>query len=127
MAGFDADAVDETLERLEAAGLVDDRRFAHALVEHHTAVRLAGRRAVMSALLAKGVDRETAEAELADAGDEQERALELAQRRATRLRGVDPGVALRRLTDFLIRRGHVPGTARDAARRALRLEADGLD
>src|SRR5206468_10552152 len=43
MAGFDAEAVEETLERLESAGVIDDRRFAHAAGEHQTTVRLAGR------------------------------------------------------------------------------------
>jgi regulatory protein len=119
MAGFDAAAVEETLERLGTAGLIDDRRFAQAVVQHQTNVRLAGRRAVLSALMAKGVDRETAEAELGAAEDDGDRALELAVRRAARLGGVEPAIALRRLTDFLIRRGHAPGIAREAARKAL--------
>ena len=107
------------MERLEATGLVDDERFAHAVADHQTQNRLAGRRAVISALMAKGVDRETADAVVGSDGDEEHRALELAERRAARLRGLSPEVALRRLTDFLIRRGHAPATAREAASKAL--------
>jgi regulatory protein len=119
MAGFPASDVEDTLRRLDSAGLVDDRRFARAVVEHQTRNRLAGRRAVMSALMAKGVDRETAEAAAGSDEDEGQRALELAERRAARLSGLSPEVALRRLTDFLMRRGHAPATAREAASKAL--------
>jgi SOS response regulatory protein OraA/RecX len=78
----------------------------------------------MSALMAKGVDRETAEAALGPADGDEDRALALAERRVARLTGLPPEVAHRRLTDFLIRRGHAPGTAREAARKALGLDAD---
>jgi len=122
---FEPAAVQETLERLESAGLIDDERFAVAVVEHQTKNRLAGRRAVMSALMAKGVDRQTAEDALGAAGDEDDRARELAERRAGRLKGLPSEVAIRRLTDFLIRRGHAPGAARDAAGKALGFDPDG--
>jgi regulatory protein len=125
MAGFEEAEVQGALERLESAGLVDDRRFARTLAEHQTGARLAGRRAVMAALMAKGVDRQTAETVLEDTGDEEERARTLAERRAGRLGGLPPQVAHRRLTDFLIRRGHAPGTAREAASRALGINPEG--
>jgi regulatory protein len=119
MAGFAPSDVEHTLERLDSVGLINDGRFARAVVEHETGNRLAGRRAVMSALMAKGVDRETAEAAMGSDEDEGGRALELAKRRVARLGGLSPELALRRLTDFLIRRGHAPATARDAASKAL--------
>ena len=123
-AGFEPEEVTEALDGLEEAGLVDDERFARAVVEHHTANRLAGRRAVMAALMAKGVDRETAQAALEPSGGDEERALELAKRRALRLGRLPPEVALRRLTDFLVRRGHAPAIARGAAATALGLGPD---
>ncbi|MCJ7832234.1 MAG: RecX family transcriptional regulator, partial [Actinobacteria bacterium] len=71
----------------------------------------------------KGVDNATVEAVTAGfADDEEERARELAERRAARMGGLDKATAQRRLTDFLIRRGHSPSTAREAASRALALD-----
>jgi regulatory protein len=124
-AGFDHAEVSEALDGLSRAGLVDDERFARAVVEQEAGRRLSGRRAVAAALIRKRVDRETARAvlaELDESGDERARAQELAEARATRLRGLAPQVAHRRLTDFLMRRGHAPATARDAASRALSLD-----
>ena len=88
-------------------------------------VRLAGTRAVMSALMAKGVDRETAEAAIGPGDGDEARALELASARAARLRGLRPDVAHRRLSGFLMRRGHAPNVARAAASRALGLDSEG--
>lgn len=117
--------VEAELVRLEEVGLVDDRAFATELAQHHLSVRRSGRRAVESALAAKGVPRGTIEETLADlegGEDEAERALALALERVTRLRGVAPEAAFARLVSFLARRGYDGGTARAAARAALRVE-----
>ena len=122
-AGYEPVEVEQALTGLEEVGLVDDEQFARAVVEHHSVVRLAGRRGVRAALLGSGVDRETADRALEELGDDAERARELADRRATRLSGLPPEQALRRLTEFLVRRGHSPAVARSAAARSLALEA----
>ena len=54
-AGFDHAEVDDVLARLERVGLVDDEAFARQLAEFQFGSRRAGRRAVTSALLAKGI------------------------------------------------------------------------
>jgi regulatory protein len=119
-AGFHPAEVASAIRALEAVGLIDDERFARALAEHALAVRRSGRRAAIQALLAKGVTREIAEWAVDQVpGHDDGRAEELARLRAPRFRSVDLGPALRRLTDFLIRRGHEPATARTAAARAL--------
>lgn len=124
-AGFDPGEVEAELTRLEAVGLVDDERFARALAEQQVLARGAGARAVLSALAAKGVDRATAEAALTavertgEAPDEEERARALALARVGRLRGLPPEQAYGRLVGFLVRRGHAPEVARQAARAAL--------
>lgn len=124
-AGFETAEVDEELERLESVGLIDDERFAREFTEHQLGARLAGRRAVRSALAAKGLDRGTIEAVLDEAnGDEAERAEKLARERARRLAGVAPEKAYARLVSFLVRRGHEPEMARRAARTALALQGD---
>lgn len=122
-AGFDAAEVEAELDRLEAVGLLDDRAFARTVAEHHLGARRSGRRAVASALAAKGVARATIEETLAElVGDEAERARALAAQRARRLGGLPPQVAFGRLVALLGRRGYDGSTAREAARAALGLD-----
>lgn len=119
-AGYEADEVDEALNDLESAGLVDDERFARELAEHHRR-RGLGRRAGLSALRVKGVDRDLAERTLEEVQpeDDAELAFELARARAERLRSLPPEVTYRRLVGFLVRRGYEPLVASTSARRAL--------
>ncbi|MFM8999714.1 MAG: regulatory protein RecX [Actinomycetota bacterium] len=128
-AGFEAVAVDEELTALESVGLIDDDAFARSVVEQAAGRRLQGRRAVASALSAKGVDRGTIERALdeLDGPGEEERAFALARTRASRLVGAPPEAAARRLTDFLARRGYAPGLARRAAAAALSVDPDPAD
>jgi regulatory protein len=127
-AGFDAEMVAEELVRLQDVGLLDDERYAREFAEQALG-RLSGRRAVASSLAAKGVSRPLIERALQDVeGDEDARAAELARSRASRLRGLAPEVAYRRLVSFLARRGYEGSVARRAAALALRpdLGAGGL-
>lgn len=122
-AGFESQEVAEELVRLESVGLLDDERFARAVVEHELSVRRGGRRGAASALMAKGVDRGTIERVVAEtSGSDAERAAELAASRAPRLAGLPSEKAYQRLVAFLVRRGHEPETARRAARSALVLD-----
>ena len=119
-AGFEAEEVREELDRLEAVGLVDDESFARAVAEHQLKVRRAGRRAVFSALAAKGVARSTIDDVLGNIdADEQERAEELAIQRVRSLGGVPSEKAYARLVGLLQRRGHDPSVARAVARTAI--------
>lgn len=126
-AGFEADEVRAELVRLEEVGLVDDRAFAQELAGHHLTSRRSGRRAIVGALAAKGVDRTTIEETLAELSgapsDEADRAESLARDRARRLVSLPPETAFTRLVGFLGRRGYDAGVARQAARRALGLDA----
>jgi len=119
-AGFDSEEIAAAIADLERAGLVDDERFARAVVSDRAGRRLSGDRAIRSALRAQGVGAEVADRALRDAGDEGERALALARRRAGRLTGSDPAAAYRRLFGLLVRRGFGPQVAREACRHALR-------
>ena len=126
LAGFESQEVHEELDRLEAVGLVDDGSFARAVAEHQVKVRRAGRRAVSSALSAKGVDRGTIEETLASlGGDDEGRAEELALERARRLSGLPPEKAYARLVGLLQRRGYDGSVARSAARSAILRSTDG--
>lgn len=119
-AGYEPEEIEGALTDLEGVGLVDDERFARELAEHHRR-RGAGRRAGMSALRAKGVDRDLAARTMDEVQpeDDAEIAYELARGRAERLRSLPPGVRDRRLVAFLIRRGYEPVIASTAVRRAV--------
>lgn len=119
-AGYEPEDVDAALADLEAVGLVDDERFAHELAESQRR-RGMGRRAGMSALRGKGVDRDLAERTIEEVQpeDDAEIAYELARARLGRLRSLPPDVAYRRLIGFLVRRGYEPVIASTAVRRAV--------
>jgi regulatory protein len=124
-AGFEPDDVAEVLARLERVGLVDDADFARQLAEQQFVHRRAGRRAVTSALVAKGISPELIEAVVAAAPDDEEaRAEDLARSKALRMGSVDPAKAFARLCGLLMRRGYAPEVARQAARRALDVADD---
>jgi regulatory protein len=101
---------------LEASGLVDDERFAHALARQLIEIRGFGRRRALSDLAAKGVDDRIAAAavdEFASPQDDERRAEEMARQLAPRLRGdVD------RIASKLVRKGFPTGVALRAARDA---------
>jgi regulatory protein len=119
LAGFQAEDIAAALEDLTRAGLIDDARFARAMVADRASQRLSGDRAIRTALFQKGVSPEVAAEAMEGAGEECERALALARRRAPRLAGADPAASFRRLYGLLLRRGFGPGVARQACRAAL--------
>jgi len=103
-------AVDEALARLDAQGLLDDRRFAVAYAARHAA-RGRGPARLIADLLGQGVDRAVADTAvgeaLADEGIDPERALRaVATRRASQLSALAPAVRKRRLLAYLARRGY---------------------
>jgi regulatory protein len=121
-ARFEPDEVRDVLTRLERVGLIDDEAFARQYAEHRFGARKEGSRAVAQGLRAAGIAPALAQmaAEGAPDGDE-ERAVDLARSRATRLGGVSPEKAFARLSSLLMRRGYSPQIARSAARKALEI------
>lgn len=119
-AGYDPEEIEATLADLEDVGLVDDERFARELAEHQRR-RGLGRRAGLSALRGKGVDRDLAVRTVDEVQpeDDADVAYELASARLQRLRALSPDVIHRRLLGYLIRRGYEPVIARAAVRRAI--------
>jgi regulatory protein len=117
-AGFEPEQIATALSDLERAGLIDDERFARELARAKSG-RLDGNRNVRSALAKAGVAPQLSEEVVADLGEEEERVRALAERKASRMSGLAPEVAYRRLHGFLMRRGYGPELAREAARRAL--------
>ena len=118
-AGYDPGEIDPVLDDLERVGLIEDERFAREMVRDQAGRRLAGGRAIRSALRAKGVAPDLVERALSDAGEEAERAKALASRRVARMANLPPEAAYRRLFGLLVRRGYDSAVAREACREAL--------
>ncbi len=126
-AGFDPDEVDLALVELEAAGLVDDRRFAQEVARDRGGRRAMGDRAILAALRGWGVAQPAIDEALRALPGEGERAAALAERRAARMPGVSEEAATRRIYGMLVRRGFPPGVAAEEARRAVAgLTGDGV-
>ena len=113
--GIEAEAIDEAIERVRAAGLIDDAAFARAWVSERASGRGRGRRALAAELHAKGIAAETVQDTLAEV-DEDARALTVARERAARLGALDWPEFHRRLGCFLTRRGFGYGAAGAAVR-----------
>jgi len=120
--GVPEHAVEAMLDRLEAAGLVDDERFARSWVQSRQ--RAKGLAAPMLAMELRrhGIDDDLARRVLNDeVDDEAERraAHRLVQRKLRSVRGLDPSVQVRRLTGMLARKGYAPQVAFDVVRAEL--------
>jgi len=115
-------------DRLAGLGLLDDEAFARAFVSGPAKTRGYGPRRIVAELRRRGVSGSLVDRVMASRGED---ALEAdvtsldvaAARRARSLRGLEPAVASRRLTAWLVRRGFGAGDASRAARRALAAEA----
>jgi len=110
-------AVDGALDRLSAAGLLNDAQFA---LDYAAAKARRGRgpARLVRDLQSQGVDRRLAEeavrTSLASEGVDPTRAVRaLAEKRAKQLAGLPPVVRKRRLVAFLVRRGFNGGEVRE--------------
>ena len=107
-AGFEGEVVEEVIRRLEELGLLDDKEFAKAWVEERLRLRPRWRRALWQELARKGISREVVEEALHEGlsgVEEYEVAEGLLRGMERRYRNLDPERALRRMQDFLLRRG----------------------
>lgn len=97
-------AIQTTLDRLRAAGLVDDQAFARLWVENRSAFRPRSKRALQAELRRKGVATETLGDALAETNDATA-AYQLAAKRAPRLHSLPLPDFRRKLGGYLARRG----------------------
>ncbi|WP_019158797.1 regulatory protein RecX [Brevibacterium senegalense] len=114
--------VDDLLDRLADARLLDDQRFAESFVRSQRQGRGSSQGAIRRSLRQKGVADEDAADALADAGDDLPFALEAARKKARSTRSLAPEVRLRRILGVLGRRGFGGSIAQRAARQALEEE-----
>ena len=121
---------DTAIGRCVELGYLDDEAYARAFVRERIRLKPRGRPRLVSELLSRGIDRDTAEQAVETALDEEgvtEAALlrVVALRRARSLRDLDPPAARRRLAAFLGRRGFRTGAIREVVRELLPDEPDG--
>jgi regulatory protein len=81
MRGFEPGAVDDEIERLRSAGLLNDAAFAHAWVEDRKRLAPRGRRMLRYELLGRGIDPKSVDL-ATDSIDDESTALALARERA---------------------------------------------
>ena len=103
--GSPAELVDETLARLQRAGLVNDNDFARAWVENRNTFRPRSKLALQFELRRKGLSDEVVQPVLDELVDEQALAFEAARKYALRLAGREWLDFRQKLNGFLARRG----------------------
>jgi regulatory protein len=103
--GAEGALVDATIDRLQAGGFIDDDAFARAWVESRRRAAPRGDRLLRGELARKGVERQVIESALEGEIDAEELAIAAAAKKV-RLLAAEPEQAfVRKLTDFLLRRG----------------------
>ncbi|MGZ9234553.1 MAG: regulatory protein RecX [Anaerolineales bacterium] len=96
--------IEQTLERLRQAGLANDPQFARTWVENRSAFRPRSRRLMAMELRQKGLAEEAVSSAIQSVDDEA-LAYEAAQKRVSRLKGLEWNEFRKKLSDFLARRG----------------------
>ena len=114
---------EEVLQRLSAAGLLDDLAFARYWVENRETFRPRGRRLLRQELRQKGVDYELIAEALGEV-DEEESAYQAALRQARKYAGLDDGLFRQRMHNFLRRRGFSYEVVRETISRLLQQRSE---
>lgn len=123
---FDDDDVDAELDRLLRVGLLDDMALAETLVRTLRERKELGRAALVAELRRRKLDSDAIDTALESLDDNEfERALQLAQKRASQLRSLDDDTARRRLGAFLMRKGYSGGIVQSVVERALSRNSGG--
>ena len=103
--GASPELIDGAVARLKDRGLIDDGAFAQAWVDSRRRASPRGDRLLQRELGAKGVARSTIDSVLSADSDAHALALAAATKKARALAAEAEPVFVRRLTDFLLRRG----------------------
>lgn len=114
---------EEVLERLTAAGFLDDEAFARYWVENRETFKPRGRRLLRHELRQKGVDYALISEALADV-DEGESAYRAACKRASRYIHLDDELFRKKMYGFLRRRGFGYDVVRETLSRVLQCRSD---
>ena len=125
---LDVCIVEAELDRLEGVGLIDDAALAETIVRTQHERKGLGRSALVAELRRRRIDQEAIDEALEqlEDGDEEHRAIALAERRAPQLRGLDHATAVRRLSGYLQRKGYSGSIIRMAVDRVLPRAGSGV-
>jgi len=119
MRGIEPQAIDDEMQRLRLAGLLDDEKFARAWVEDRKQSAPRGRRMLRYELLGRGIDPEAVDSVTNDL-DDRATAIELARRRSRATSATDYDAFVARVGGFLRRRGFDYEVTAEATRIAWR-------
>ena len=103
--GIEETLVEETIERLQQAGLVNDANFAQAWVENRNTFRPRSKSALRMELRQKGLSDEDIRSVLDRNVDEEALAVEAARKQMRRYAGLEWHAFRQKLGGFLARRG----------------------
>ena len=106
--GYDGDIIDDVVTGLKKEGELDDAKFAKLWVDARISFNPMGELVLRQELKAKGVNETIIDATLAEAlktYDEYDVALKMAGEQFGRFAKLDKRKAMKRMYDFLVRRG----------------------
>jgi regulatory protein len=103
--GISESLIEETVNRLQEAGLVNDENFARAWVENRNTFRPSGITALRLELRRKGLSEAIVQSVMETQVNEESLAFEAARKYARRLVGLERPVFRQKLGGFLARRG----------------------
>ncbi len=103
--GISESLIEETLDRLQSTGQIDDDAFARAWVENRNTFRPRGKPALRMELRRKGLSDEIVQSVLNTQVDEAALAITSARKYARRLIGLEWPEFRQKLSGFLARRG----------------------
>lgn len=126
--GFAGETAKAALDALEREGWLDDGRFAASFARSRAESHYKGRNLIRSELIRRGVSRKTADEAIGGLDPETERraAVRAALRKWPSLKG-ERRDRVRKLAQYLYRRGYTGSVVREAVRAAAGDGADGED
>jgi regulatory protein len=123
----DAEAVNQIVEKLKAAGYLDDRKFCESFIQSRLQRKACGRARIERELRTRGLNPKLVSEELEKAYPVEAELGPLQHALERKLRSLPPPVdakKLSRLYNHLLRRGFPGGAIRQELRRRLKLEMD---
>ena len=104
--------IDQVLDRFAELGLLNDQEFADTWVRNRRSTKKSGPAVLRRELQERGVDSQAIAAAVESReGEDYDLAREIALKKLPALMRYEPQVRIRRLANFLVRRGYNPGLA----------------
>ena len=116
-------AIESVIAKLKKEGLLSDSALAENMAQSRVKNRLLANRRVCEDLLQRGIPLEVVRKAVREAAEdiesptEEERAFQLARKRAAQMSAQNPAALKRRIFDYLARRGFDPDTIQAALER----------